>query len=152
MEPSLRTAEYATAHAYDVSVRKLRTFAFGSRFPVLKRYTRRPLACPAGYASAQLSLLLCLRHLRKRNRQGSSAQGLDECWVLCIETAHGFDDRRIRGLSMSSKLLDRFVASGNVAAGYSILFAICGSAYLIAFAVNHLLAPRFEPVEISTPG
>ena len=63
---------------------------------------------PAGYASVLLSLLLSLCHLRKRNRQGGSAQSLDECWVLCIETAHGFDDRRIRGLSMSSKLLDRF--------------------------------------------
>ena len=33
----------------------------------------------------------------------------------------------------------------NVTAGYAILFTICGSAYLVAFALNHLLAPRFEP-------
>jgi ACS family hexuronate transporter-like MFS transporter len=48
----------------------------------------------------------------------------------------------------SGKLLDRFTASGNVTAGYAILFAICGSAYLIAFAIQHVLAPRFEPIEI----
>jgi ACS family hexuronate transporter-like MFS transporter len=48
----------------------------------------------------------------------------------------------------TGKLLDRFQASGNVTAGYTILFAICGFAYLIAFGVNHLLAPRFEPVVI----
>ena len=46
----------------------------------------------------------------------------------------------------SGELLDRFTASGNVTTGYAILFAICGSAYLVAFALNHLLAPRFEPI------
>jgi ACS family hexuronate transporter-like MFS transporter len=48
----------------------------------------------------------------------------------------------------SGKLLDQFQASGNVTAGYAILFGICGSAYLVAFAINHWLAPRFEPVEL----
>ena len=48
----------------------------------------------------------------------------------------------------SGKLLDRFQASGNVTAGYAVLFAICGSAYLVAFAINHALAPRFEPLDI----
>jgi ACS family hexuronate transporter-like MFS transporter len=48
----------------------------------------------------------------------------------------------------TGKLLDAFEAKGNASAGYAILFAICGSAYLIAFVVNHLLAPRFEPFEI----
>ena len=48
----------------------------------------------------------------------------------------------------SGALLDRFTASGNVTAGYAVLFGICGSAYLIAFVVNHLLAPRFEPLKI----
>jgi ACS family hexuronate transporter-like MFS transporter len=46
----------------------------------------------------------------------------------------------------TGKLLDRFQAQGNVTAGYAILFGICGFAYLIAFVVNHLLAPKFEPV------
>ena len=47
----------------------------------------------------------------------------------------------------SGKLLDRFQASGNVTAGYAILFGICGSAYLLAFLLNHLLAPKFEAIE-----
>jgi ACS family hexuronate transporter-like MFS transporter len=51
----------------------------------------------------------------------------------------------------SGKLLDRFQASGNVTAGYAVLFGICGSAYLVAFAVNHALAPRFEPLRIVNP-
>jgi ACS family hexuronate transporter-like MFS transporter len=46
----------------------------------------------------------------------------------------------------SGRLLDRFAAAGDVTAGYALLFAICGSAYLVAFGVNHLLAPTFEPV------
>jgi ACS family hexuronate transporter-like MFS transporter len=49
----------------------------------------------------------------------------------------------------SGKLLDRFQASGNVTAGYAVLFAICGFAYLVAFVINHLLAPKFEVVEFA---
>ena len=44
----------------------------------------------------------------------------------------------------SGRILDRYHALGNVTAGYAILFAICASAYLAAFAIHHLLAPRLE--------
>jgi ACS family hexuronate transporter-like MFS transporter len=47
----------------------------------------------------------------------------------------------------SGKLLDRFAAAGDVTSGYAILFGICGSAYLVAFALNHLLAPTFAPIQ-----
>ncbi len=45
----------------------------------------------------------------------------------------------------AGRLLDRYHAVDNVTGGYTILFTICASAYLIAFVFNHLLAPRFEP-------
>lgn len=41
-------------------------------------------------------------------------------------------------------VLDRF------ANGYAIIFGFCSVAYLLAFAINHLLAPRFEPVAFET--
>jgi ACS family hexuronate transporter-like MFS transporter len=50
----------------------------------------------------------------------------------------------------TGKLLDSFGAAGNASAGYAILFAICGSAYLIAFAISHALAPKFEAIEMKT--
>jgi MFS transporter, ACS family, hexuronate transporter len=43
----------------------------------------------------------------------------------------------------AGSLLDKLGTSG-----YAILFGICGSAYLVAFALNHLLAPRFEPIKL----
>jgi ACS family hexuronate transporter-like MFS transporter len=43
-------------------------------------------------------------------------------------------------------LLDHFQAAGNVTAGYAILFTFCGCAYLVAFGLSHLLAPKFEPI------
>jgi ACS family hexuronate transporter-like MFS transporter len=49
---------------------------------------------------------------------------------------------------ISGMLLDRFKASGDITAGYFILFGICGSAYLIAFAIHHLLARKFEPIAL----
>ena len=46
-------------------------------------------------------------------------------------------------------MLDKFTAAGNVTGGYTVLFLICAFAYLVAFALNHLCAPRFE--ELSAP-
>jgi hypothetical protein len=36
-----------------------------------------------------------------------------------------------------------------VTAGYTVLFGVCASAYLIAFAIHHVLAPRLEPFDSS---
>lgn len=44
----------------------------------------------------------------------------------------------------SGRLLDIFTAQGNVTGGYTVLFTICAFAYLVAFCIHHLLAPRFE--------
>jgi MFS transporter, ACS family, hexuronate transporter len=41
-------------------------------------------------------------------------------------------------------ILDKFTAAGNVTAGYNVLFVICAFAYLVAFGLNHLFAPKFE--------
>lgn len=48
----------------------------------------------------------------------------------------------------SGRLLDTFTASGNVTAGYTILFTICAGAYVFTFLFHHLLAPRFEPFKM----
>ena len=46
-------------------------------------------------------------------------------------------------------LLDHYkLTAGGETAGYTILFILCGSAYVVAFAFNHLLAPRFEQIQI----
>ncbi len=47
---------------------------------------------------------------------------------------------------VTGMLLDRFQAHGDASGGYALLFAICAVAYVLAFGLNHLLAPRFEPV------
>jgi ACS family hexuronate transporter-like MFS transporter len=48
---------------------------------------------------------------------------------------------------LTGVLLDTFKAANNSRGGYAILFGICASAYLVAFGLNHLLAPRFEPIK-----
>lgn len=48
----------------------------------------------------------------------------------------------------AGRLLDRFQAAGDIGAGYSVLFDICGFAYLVAFALNHILARRFDPLDL----
>lgn len=48
----------------------------------------------------------------------------------------------------SGRLLDTFTASGNVTAGYAILFGICAVAYVVTFLFHHLLAPKFEPFQL----
>ncbi|HKU39778.1 MAG TPA: MFS transporter [Polyangiales bacterium] len=49
----------------------------------------------------------------------------------------------------AGKLLDRFEASGNIAAGYGVLFGVCSTAYLIAFAIHHALAPKLDPIDVT---
>lgn len=48
----------------------------------------------------------------------------------------------------SGRLLDNFTASGNVTAGYTVLFTICAFAYVITFVLHHFLAPKFERFEM----
>ena len=50
---------------------------------------------------------------------------------------------RVAGL-----LLQHFAALGKIEVGYGILFVICGSAYLTAWIIMHLLAPRFEQINL----
>ncbi|MBC6992044.1 MULTISPECIES: MFS transporter [Hymenobacter] len=45
-------------------------------------------------------------------------------------------------------LLDRAKASGDINTGYNIIFLLCGSAYLVAWFVMHLFAPRMEEVHL----
>jgi len=48
----------------------------------------------------------------------------------------------------AGQLLDRFKAQGNISGGYAVLFGFCAGAYLLAFALQHVLAPKFEMVEL----
>ena len=48
---------------------------------------------------------------------------------------------------LTGQLLDRFPHGG-----YGIVFGICSVAYLIAFALNYVLAPTFEPVPFDNGG
>ena len=41
-------------------------------------------------------------------------------------------------------LLDLYKTAGNITAGYNLLFIVSGCAYLLAWGVMHLLAPRME--------
>ena len=47
---------------------------------------------------------------------------------------------------LTGRLLDRFQAAGQAGGGYGVLFAIGASAYLVAFALHHALAPRLDPI------
>jgi ACS family hexuronate transporter-like MFS transporter len=49
---------------------------------------------------------------------------------------------------LTGALLDRFKAAGNITEGYAILFGICAFAYLVSFAIHHVLAPKFEPIPV----
>jgi ACS family hexuronate transporter-like MFS transporter len=49
-------------------------------------------------------------------------------------------------------LLQHFTAIGKTELGYGILFMVCGSAYLVAWIVMHVLAPRFEQIKLNENG
>ncbi len=43
-------------------------------------------------------------------------------------------------------LLKHYTAMGKVEVGYGILFVVCGTAYIIAWAIMHLLVPKFRKI------
>lgn len=43
-------------------------------------------------------------------------------------------------------LFDHFEKVGNIAMGYTIMFAICATAYLIAWFVMRMLVPKYSPI------
>jgi MFS transporter, ACS family, hexuronate transporter len=45
-------------------------------------------------------------------------------------------------------LLDYHKSAGNITLGYNLLFVICGCAYLLAWGVMHLFAPKMEKVKL----
>ena len=45
-------------------------------------------------------------------------------------------------------ILDKYKALDNLNGGYNIIFTICGVAYLLAWGIMHLLAPKMEKVKI----
>lgn len=51
---------------------------------------------------------------------------------------------RVAGL-----VLEHFAALGKTELGYGILFVICGSAYLVAWVIMHLLAPKFKQIQLA---
>jgi ACS family hexuronate transporter-like MFS transporter len=45
-------------------------------------------------------------------------------------------------------MLDYYKNLGNIGTGYNILFSICGFAYLLAWIIMHLFAPKMERVKV----
>ncbi|GAB3805292.1 MFS transporter [Spirosoma humi] len=46
------------------------------------------------------------------------------------------------------RILDSYKRAGDVQSGYGIIFLMCGSAYLLAWLIMHLLAPKMQPVAL----
>lgn len=48
----------------------------------------------------------------------------------------------------AGQLFDHYEALGDIETGYYIMFFVCGSAYLIAWLIMHLLTPRMQEVKL----
>lgn len=46
------------------------------------------------------------------------------------------------------KLIDAYEVTNQATVAYAILFGYCAVAYLVAFGLNHLLAPRYEQIDL----
>lgn len=49
---------------------------------------------------------------------------------------------------LAGVLFDKFKAAGNLEGGYYIMFLVCGFAYLLAWLIMHLLAPKMTRVQL----
>lgn len=50
---------------------------------------------------------------------------------------------------LAGQMLKHYTQLGKVEVGYGIMFVICGSAYLTAWVLMHLLVPKFRKIELS---
>ena len=48
----------------------------------------------------------------------------------------------------AGQLLNYYKGMGEIEIGYYILFIICGSAYLLAWLLMHVLVPRMKPIDL----
>ncbi|GAB3753353.1 MFS transporter [Spirosoma pomorum] len=48
------------------------------------------------------------------------------------------------------RILQRYKQAGDVQSGYGIIFLMCGSAYLLAWLVMHVLTPTMKPVQLDS--
>jgi len=48
----------------------------------------------------------------------------------------------------AKSMFAHFAGQGRIEVGYGIMFTICGLAYVLAWALMHLLAPKFRLVEL----
>jgi ACS family hexuronate transporter-like MFS transporter len=47
---------------------------------------------------------------------------------------------------LGGALFDHYKALGHIQTGYTIMFAICAVAYLIAWSIMKLLVPKYKPI------
>jgi ACS family hexuronate transporter-like MFS transporter len=48
--------------------------------------------------------------------------------------------------ALAGLLLDHYKVLGKVEVGYGMLFVVCGTAYIAAWTLMHLLVPRFKKI------
>jgi ACS family hexuronate transporter-like MFS transporter len=48
------------------------------------------------------------------------------------------------------RILQSYKQAGDVQSGYGIIFLMCGSAYLLAWLVMHILTPTMKPVQLDS--
>jgi len=49
---------------------------------------------------------------------------------------------------MAGMILDHYKLLGNITTGYNLLFVICGSMYIVAWLIMHVLTPKMKTVDI----
>ncbi len=72
-------------------------------------------------------------------------------WVVASVTGIGGMAGALGGILISRAAglsLKHYTDLGKPEIGYGILFTICGSAYLVAWTAMHLLAPKFQKIEL----
>jgi ACS family hexuronate transporter-like MFS transporter len=50
---------------------------------------------------------------------------------------------------LAGSLLDYYKALGNINTGYYVMFIVCGSAYLVAWVIFNILAPKMKQVNFN---
>ena len=138
---------YLTSRGWTTTrARKTGMFVFAlCVMPILARDEGRRLARGAAHRP------------RRRRAPGLVGEPLHDRLRHVPEEGRGHDHRARRDDGVGRRLpvphphrhaARSLQGAGDVTAGYTILFSICAFAYLLSFAIHHVLAPKFEPIPV----
>jgi MFS transporter, ACS family, hexuronate transporter len=135
----------------DASKARKRAMFIFALFPLAVLLASRLGAINTWYAVGTIAIA-CAAHQAWSANIFTTVSDMFPKWTVASVTGIGGMAGALGGILIAKAagaLLSHYASLGSKELGYGILFMICGSAYLVAWIVMHLLAPTFKKIQLN---